>query len=209
MESYCCCNPFDPHPTRWVYSPFQWSPVDLIFPVTSELPNLSTKNVNAIFQVTLSSFLIMRNDSRMYIGKVFDMYKTGSSGRYGSVTSSTNLAELQAVSILAYLPLLTVWFPSLFAPCLHWPGWLGYTFRRLRVRWRRHFKYRCSTLFLQARLDTGKSTHLCTNQGRAVSSRINRPHSSLHAIWTEIGDHYVIVIWCRTTLDNAESKGGS
>jgi hypothetical protein len=52
----------------------------------------------------------MRNDSRMYIGKVLDMYKKGSSGRYGSVTNSANLAELQAVSLLVYLPLLTVRF---------------------------------------------------------------------------------------------------
>jgi len=53
-----------------------------------ELPNLSTKNVNAIFQITLNSFVIMRNDSRMYIqinGKILDMYKKGSSGRYGSL----------------------------------------------------------------------------------------------------------------------------
>ena len=75
-----------------------------------ELPNLSTKNVNAIFQITLNSFVIMRNDSRMYIGKILDMYKKGSSGRYGLVTKSTNLAELQAVSLLVYLPLLTVRF---------------------------------------------------------------------------------------------------
>lgn len=75
-----------------------------------ELPNLSTKNVNAIFQITLNSFVIMCNDSRMYIGKILDMYKKGSSGRYGSVTKSTNLAELQAVSLLVYLPLLTVRF---------------------------------------------------------------------------------------------------
>jgi len=52
----------------------------------------------------------IRNDSRMYIGKVLDMYKKGSSGRYGSVTKSANLAELQAVSLLVYLPLLTVRF---------------------------------------------------------------------------------------------------
>ena len=74
--------------------------------IYSELPNLAAKNVNAIYQLRLGSFVIMRNEARMYIGKVIDMYKKGSSGRYGSLTKSDNLSELQALSLVVYLPLI-------------------------------------------------------------------------------------------------------
>ena len=53
--------------------------------------------------------MIVRTESRTYIGKVLDMYKKGSSVRYGSVTKLSNLVELQALSLLVYLPLTLVW----------------------------------------------------------------------------------------------------
>ena len=58
----------------------------------------------------------MRNESRMYIGKVIDMYKKGSSGRYGSIKEIANPSELQAVSLVVHLPLITVgnYYPDFF-----------------------------------------------------------------------------------------------
>ena len=37
---------------------------------------------------------------------VLDIYKKGSSGHHGSVKNFINLVELQAASLLVYLPLL-------------------------------------------------------------------------------------------------------
>ncbi|KAF8178378.1 hypothetical protein K438DRAFT_2179563 [Mycena galopus ATCC 62051] len=57
-------------------------------------------------------FLVMRTTERMYIGEVIDIFKKGSSGRYGSIELATTTSEIQALSLRVYLPLQTISLPS-------------------------------------------------------------------------------------------------
>jgi hypothetical protein len=74
----------------------------------SDLPHVSTRNVNGLFYLKRGSFLIVRNDKRTYIGEVLDLYKTASGDRYGSVKTASAVSELQYFSVRVYLPLVAV-----------------------------------------------------------------------------------------------------
>jgi hypothetical protein len=43
------------------------------------LPNVASRNFCSLFPIRLRSFLVMRTTERMYIGKVIDNFKKGSS----------------------------------------------------------------------------------------------------------------------------------
>ena len=75
---------------------------------TSQLPNIATKNVTAIYQLQRGSFLIMRSEKRLYIGQVLDLYKRGSNSRHGSVNNLSTVQGLSWVSLRVFLPLAIV-----------------------------------------------------------------------------------------------------
>ena len=74
----------------------------------SQLPNIATKNVTAIYQLQHGSFLIMRSEKRFYVGQVLDLYKRGSSSRHGSVDNLSSVQGLSWVSLRVFLPLAMV-----------------------------------------------------------------------------------------------------
>jgi hypothetical protein len=57
--------------------------------------------VHALHPLRPGSFVIIRNEKRMYIGEVLDLYKKGKD-RHGSVPSSSNTAELSYLSLRVY-----------------------------------------------------------------------------------------------------------
>ncbi|KAG5649659.1 hypothetical protein H0H81_002660 [Sphagnurus paluster] len=68
-----------------------------------ELPNLSNKNVNDLFPIRIGNYAIFRTSKRTYVGQVLDLYKKGSSGRYGSVDQAGSASSLQAISVRVHL----------------------------------------------------------------------------------------------------------
>ncbi|KAJ7679396.1 hypothetical protein DFH06DRAFT_1166490 [Mycena polygramma] len=75
----------------------------LVSPI--ELPNVTTRNVSVLYPIVIGSFLIMRTAKRVYIGEVLDIYKKGSSGRYGSIPMASAISDIQAFSLRVFLPL--------------------------------------------------------------------------------------------------------
>ncbi|KAJ3502810.1 hypothetical protein NLJ89_g8719 [Agrocybe chaxingu] len=71
----------------------------------SELPNISSKNVTLLHILQRGSFVIMQSPKHFYIGEVLDIYKRGTSGRYGSVTTASSIQGLAWLSLRVYLPL--------------------------------------------------------------------------------------------------------
>jgi len=61
----------------------------------SDLPHVSTRNVNSLFYLKRGSFLIVHNDKWTYIGEVLISNKTASGNRYGSVKTVSAVSELQ------------------------------------------------------------------------------------------------------------------
>ena len=72
------------------------------------LPNVGSRNVNAIFRLFVGNFVIIRTDNRTFIGEVLDIYKKGMSNRYASIESADSLSQLAAVAVRAYVPLYMV-----------------------------------------------------------------------------------------------------
>ncbi|KAJ6609185.1 hypothetical protein B0H10DRAFT_2226171 [Mycena sp. CBHHK59/15] len=75
----------------------------LVSPI--ELPNVTTRNVSILYPIAIGSFLIMRTADHVYIGEVLDIYKKGSSGRYGSIPTASAVSDIQAFSLRVFLPL--------------------------------------------------------------------------------------------------------
>ncbi|KAI1786080.1 hypothetical protein LXA43DRAFT_975946 [Ganoderma leucocontextum] len=69
-----------------------------------ELPNIASKNVSALHPIHIGSFLVMKNDKRMYLGEVLDMYKKGKN-RHGSVTEASSCNTLSFFSLRTYVRL--------------------------------------------------------------------------------------------------------
>ncbi|KAF9548288.1 hypothetical protein CPC08DRAFT_729533 [Agrocybe pediades] len=71
----------------------------------SILPNIKSKNVTPINPLQLGNYLIMRTERRYYIGQILDIYKRGSSSRYGSIASTDNLQSIAFLSLRVFLAL--------------------------------------------------------------------------------------------------------
>ncbi|KAG1846967.1 hypothetical protein C8R48DRAFT_765007 [Suillus tomentosus] len=69
--------------------------------VMKGLPYIASKNVHTLHPLCHSSFVIIRNEKRMYIGEVLNLYKKGKNW-HGSVPSSSNSAELSYLSLRVY-----------------------------------------------------------------------------------------------------------
>ncbi|TFY52598.1 hypothetical protein EVG20_g10486 [Dentipellis fragilis] len=74
------------------------------------VPNILEKNVTISHPLVIGSFIIIRNkidknEGRIYIGEVLDIYQKGSSSRYGSIESAKTTSALSFISVRAYLPL--------------------------------------------------------------------------------------------------------
>ncbi|KAF7318666.1 ULP-PROTEASE domain-containing protein [Mycena chlorophos] len=74
---------------------------------TDVLPNISAKNVHALNPLSVGSYSLVYNGTRFYIGEILDVYKKGSSSRYGSIEDPTATSGLSYISFRVYLPLVT------------------------------------------------------------------------------------------------------
>ncbi|KAL1941731.1 hypothetical protein VTO73DRAFT_6731 [Trametes versicolor] len=82
-----------------------------------DLPNIASKNVNAVYPLRPGNFVIMRSStdtSLLYIGEILDLYKYVSR-RHGSIDSAAGLSGLSYMSLRVYLPLVVGTSPGVTA----------------------------------------------------------------------------------------------
>ena len=72
----------------------------------ADTPNIAQQNINAMYRLRSGHFVIMCTElQRFYIGEVLDIYKKGTSSRYGSVDDASTAAGLSYLALRVYLPL--------------------------------------------------------------------------------------------------------
>ena len=71
-----------------------------------ELPNVGSKNINALSPLRLGNFVIIRHpkSKRVYMGEVLDIYTQGSGSRYGSLVEVDGISGLSALTVHVYRP---------------------------------------------------------------------------------------------------------
>jgi hypothetical protein len=71
-----------------------------------DTPNIAGQNINMIYRLLCGNFVIMCTEiQRFYIGEVLDIYKQGTSSRYGSVDDASTASGLSYLALRVYLPL--------------------------------------------------------------------------------------------------------
>ena len=64
-----------------------------------DTPNIAGQNVNGIYCLQSSHFVIMRTELlRFYIGEVLGIYKQGTGSRYGSINSASTWIDIPCSS---------------------------------------------------------------------------------------------------------------
>ena|ERR1700728_1159561 len=72
--------------------------------LTTDTSNIAGQNINSIYRLRGGHFVIMCTDLlRFYIGEVLDIYKQGTSSRYGSVDDAATASGLSYLALRVYL----------------------------------------------------------------------------------------------------------